>query len=396
MSDTRMRDADAIAIIGDLVSFPTISSNPNRDLLGYVARFLDRYGVDSDILWNEDGSKGNLWATIGPAGVPGVILSGHSDVVPTEGQAWTGDPFTLRAADGRIYGRGTCDMKGFIGTVLAAVPDLVGRKLKAPIHIAISYDEEVGCTGVTSLIDRLAALPSKPALCIVGEPTDMQVIVGHKGIGVYTVTVTGQAAHASQAPYAVNAIEYAADIVAFVTSLAREQVRHGPHDHDYDISHSTISVTTIHGGTALNIIPGHCVFQFDIRALPAVDMRAVVTRIEDYVRAEIIPRMQAVSPECGVCIEPVVDVTGLSTGTSHPAVTFMKALVRRNDHGRVDYCTEAGLFSTRAGIVSVVCGPGSMQQGHKPDEFVSLPQIDQCRQMIAELADQLEAAGLPW
>lgn len=390
------RDRDAAAIIGDLIAFPTVSRVSNLDLLTYVVDFLGRYGISSNILWNEDRSKGNLWATIGPPDVPGVILSGHSDVVPVDGQTWTSDPFSMRVADEMLYGRGACDMKGFIGIVLAAVPDLVGRDLKAPIHIAISYDEELGCTGVRSLIDRLAAMPVKPALCIVGEPTSMQVIVGHKGGGMFKVTVTGQAAHSSLAPRAVNAIEYAAEIIAFIKSLAREQAEHGPHDHGYDLSHSTISVNTIDGGTALNIVPDRCTFQFDIRALPEVEARDLIARIEAYVAEAILPRMRAMAPESGVTIESVVELVGLATDTAHPAVTFMKRLVRRNDHAKVAYGTEAGLFSVRAGIVSVVCGPGSIEQAHKPDEFLALNQVEICERMIERLADQLEDEGIPW
>ncbi|MBP0437061.1 acetylornithine deacetylase [Tianweitania sediminis] len=391
-----MRNNDSIAIISDLVGFQTVSRNSNSDLLAYVADYLSEHGVTSDILWNDDRSKGNLWATIGPADVPGVILSGHSDVVPVDGQDWTSDPFVARITDSRIFGRGTCDMKGFIGIVLAAVPDLVTRDLKAPIHIAISYDEEVGCTGVSSLIDRLAALPVKPALCIVGEPTSMQVIVGHKGIGLYRVTVTGSAAHSSQAPYAVNAIEYAAQTIVFIKSLSTEQAHAGPHDHDYDVSHSTISVTTIEGGAAVNIIPERCVFQFDIRSLPQLETEAVLARIQAFLDAEIRPAMRATSPASGVQIEPLVEIVGLDTEVTHPAVTFLKTLVGRNDHAKVAYCTEAGLFSTQAGIVSLVCGPGSMEQGHKPDEFLALSQIERCEEMISRLADRLEDDGLPW
>ncbi len=388
--------SESIAIIRDLVGFPTISSNPNRDLLTYVSSFLDRYGVASEILWNEDHTKGNLWATIGPANIPGVILSGHSDVVPVDGQNWASNPFELREADSRIYGRGTCDMKGFLGLVLAAVPDLVKRDLKAPIHIAISFDEEVGCTGVSSLIERLAALEVKPALCIVGEPTNMQVIVGHKGVGMYSVTVTGRPAHSSQAPHAVNAIEYASEIIAYIKLLANDQIASGPHDHEYDVSHSTISVNTISGGTAFNIIPEHCIFQFDVRSLPEVEMRDIVSRIEDFVQKQISPKMKAIAPESGVKIAPVVEVIGLGTDTTHPAVAFLKGLVGRSDHAKVAYCTEASLFSARAGIVSLVCGPGSMEQGHKQDEYLALPQMEMCSQMITRLADQLEQSGLPW
>lgn len=387
---------DSIAIIGDLIAFPTISRDSNRDLLFYVEAYLARLGVACDIFWNDERTKGNLWATIGPVGVPGVILSGHSDVVPVDGQDWTGDPFASRHADGRIYGRGACDMKGFLGIVLAAVPGLTQRDLKAPIHIAISYDEEFGCTGVRSLIDHIVGMAVRPALCIVGEPTSMQVVIGHKGGGLYRATFTGTSAHSSLAPQAVNAIEFAAELIAFVRTLSREHAHTGPHDHAYDVSHSTLSVTTISGGTALNIIPNNCEFCFDIRSLPEVEARALIERIRDHAEISILPRMRAIAPGAAITVEPIVEFVGLSTDADHPAVAFIKRLVGRNDHAKVAYGTEAGLFSNVAGVVSVVCGPGSIEQAHKPDEYVDLSQIDRCRTFLLRLADQLESSGLPW
>ncbi len=387
---------ECLAVIGDLIAFPTVSRNPNKDLLAYAEDLLARNGVASEIIWNEDQSKGNLWATIGPADRPGIILSGHSDVVPVEGQDWTSDPFELRQAGDRVFGRGTCDMKGFVGLMLAFVPYFAKCDLKVPIHLAISYDEEVGCTGVRSLVSRIADMPVKPALCIVGEPTSMQVILGHKGGAVFRVEVTGQPAHSSLAPTAVNAIEYAAEIIGFIKQVADEQAESGPHDHDFDVPYSTVSVTLIEGGTAQNIIPGSCEFRFGIRALPAVEPRAIVDKLEERIAEEILPRMKAISPRAGVTIEPIVEVPGLDTEPEHPAVTFMKRLVGRNDHAKVAYGTEAGLFSVNAGVVSIVCGPGSIEQAHKADEFLDLDQVDRCRDMMQRLADQLERSGLDW
>lgn len=387
---------DCVATINDLIRFPTVSRDPNSGLLSYVKAYLARHGVACDILWNDDQTKGNLWATIGPEHVPGVILSGHSDVVPVDGQVWTSDPFVGRLTDERLYGRGACDMKGFIGIVLAAVPDLVARKLKAPIHIAISYDEELGCTGVRSLIERIAAMQTKPALCIVGEPTSMQVVLGHKGGGLYRATITGKSAHSSLAPGAVNAIEYAAELIAFIKSLSVEYAHAGPHDHAYDVSHSTLSVTTISGGTAVNIIPDNCEICFDIRSLPEVDARSLIERIRHHGETFVLPRMRAVAPEAEIRVEPIVEFVGLSTDADHPAVAFMKHLTGRNDHAKVAYGTEAGLFSDVAGVISVVCGPGSIVQAHKPDEYIDLSQIDRCRAFLSRLAEQLESNGLPW
>lgn len=385
-----------VGILGDLVAFPTVSRDPNRDLLAYVEAWLARYGVASTILWNAGRTKGNLWATIGPPDVPGVILSGHSDVVPVDGQAWTTDPFALRAADGRLYGRGACDMKGFLAVVLAAVPRLVTLDLKGPVHLAISYDEELGCTGVVSLVERIAGMAVRPALCIVGEPTEMGVVVGHKGGGMFRVTVEGRSAHSSLAPAAVNAVEYGTDLILFIRSLAHAHAEHGPHDSGYDVAHSTLSVTTIAGGTALNIIPNRCEIGFDIRALPAVDVDALVDRIEDYAATRTLPRMRERAPEAAIRVERMAEFIGLDTPPDHPAVRFVKRLAGRNDHSKVAYGTEAGLFSRDAGVVSVVCGPGSIEQAHKPDEFVTLAEIDRCRAFVDRLADALVAAPAPW
>ena len=389
------RDA-RLRLIGELIALPTVSRDSNVGLLTHVEAWLARHGVASEIFWNTDRSKGNLWATIGPADVPGVILSGHSDVVPVDGQIWASDPFEMNARQDRIYGRGVCDMKGFIGIVLAAVPELVNRRLKAPIHIAISYDEELGCTGVTSLIDHVARLETKPGLCIVGEPTRMQVVIGHKGGGMFRVTVKGTSAHSSLAPSAVNAIEYAAELIAFIRQLSADQCEHGPHDHGYDVAHTTLSTTTIEGGTALNIIPNSCVFGFDIRALPEVETGGLIAAIRDHADAVMLPRMRRVAPEADIVIEPVVELVGLSTPAEHPAVTFVKRLSGRNDHAKVAYGTEAGLFSTSAGVPSVVCGPGSIEQAHKPDEFLEISEVDRCGDFLDRLFDTLEAAPPPW
>jgi len=386
----------SIGIISDLVGFPTVSRDPNRDLLAYVEAYLDRHGVQSDILWNEERSKGNLWATIGPADKRGVILSGHSDVVPVDGQAWTSDPFALRTEAGRLYGRGACDMKGFLGIVLALVPELARVDLKAPLHIAISYDEELGCTGVRSLVERLARMAVKPALCIVGEPTSMQLVTGHKGGAMHKITVTGTAAHSSLAPRAVNAIEHAAELIGFIYGLARELRDSGASDEAYDIPHSTLSVNTITGGAALNIIPEHCEFTVDLRALAALDMAGLIARIDDHAGTVLLPRMRAVAPEAGIEREELVTFPGLDVALDHPAVTFMKHLLGRNDQSKVAFGTEAGLFSATAGIVSLVCGPGSIEQAHKPDEFLAVSEVEKCQVFLRRLVEALESDELPW
>jgi acetylornithine deacetylase len=387
---------ESIALIGDLIAFPTVSRDSNKALLAYVEAYLARHGVRSEIIWNDDRSKGNLWATIGPADRSGVILSGHSDVVPVDDQNWTSDPFMLRLSDGRLYGRGACDMKGFVGIVLAFVPELCRRDLKTPVHIAISYDEELGCTGVLSLVDRIRELPVTPALCIVGEPTSMRLVLGHKSGTEHVVTVKGTAAHSSLAPRAVNAIAYAAELITVIDEIGREIAETGEQDPLYEIPHSTISVTIIKGGTAFNIIPERCVFGIDMRALPSLDVPAVIGRIEDFARSKLLPRMQAIAPEAGITIKEEVAYAGLDLDADHPAVGFLKHLLERNDHAKVAYGTEAGAFSKRGGIVSAVCGPGSIEQAHKADEFLAVSEVKRCHAFLERLLDRLSADRLPW
>lgn len=381
--------ASSLDLIRDLIAFPTVSRDPNRDLLLYVEGYLGKHRVPCDILWTPDGKKGNLWATIGEGHQGGVILSGHSDVVPVDGQEWTSDPFAARVSDGRLYGRGSCDMKGFLGIVLGFVPEMVRRPLKAPIHIAISFDEEVGCLGVRSLVERIAAMAAKPALCIVGEPTNMQVVVGHKGGRSYRVKITGRAAHSSLVPHAVNAIDVAAELVMFLRSIARKWAVQGPYDANFDVTHSTLSTGLIDGGTAINIVPEHCNLVFEFRHLASVDAEAVVRRIEAFIAQELLPSMRAVAPEAGIVMEPVYEYPGLDVAPEHPAVTFVKQLVERNDHSKVAYGTEAGLFQSRAEVTSLVCGPGSIEQAHKPDEFLAVEQIEACERMLSRLLDRL-------
>lgn len=383
-----------IAEIGRLVAFPTVSRDPNRDLIEHAARHLAGLGIASDLIWNAEGTKANLWATIGPASVPGVILSGHSDVVPVDGQDWTSDPFVLRRTDDRLYGRGTADMKGFVGIMLAIAPELARRKLRAPVHLAISYDEELGCTGVVSLAKRIAGLPVKPALCIVGEPTRMQPVIAHKGGGFYRATVTGRPAHSSLAPRTVNTIEVAAELVVALRGIAHELAA-GLHDHDYDVSHSTMTVTTIEGGTAPNIVPERCSFTFDIRSLPETDPAVLLGRLRNRA-AELEAEMRRLVPQAAISVEEIVGFVPLDTPADHPALTFLRRLLGRNDHAKVAYGTEGGIFSRVAGVTSVVCGPGSIEQAHKADEFIEIAEIDRCREFLDRLAGALEAEAPDW
>jgi acetylornithine deacetylase len=387
-------DARYLEILEALVGFATVSRDPNRELLNYVSDWLSSHGIRSEILWNEDGRKGNLWATIGPADRAGVILSGHTDVVPVDGQAWSSDPFRLRSSEDRVYGRGAADMKGFIAVALALIPDMARRRLRAPVHLAFSYDEEVGCLGVRSLVSKLADMPLKPAMCIIGEPTRMQVVIGHKGGRSYRVRVTGSPAHSSLAPRAVNAIDHAAELILFLKDIATSWEQHGPTDSDFDVPHSTLSTGLIQGGTAINIVPETCEFVFEFRHLASLDVDGLMRRIEEFVRGDLEPKMRRVRAGTGVTFTPIYEYPGLDMEPEHPAVTLVKQLVERNDHGKVAFGTEGGLFKARAGIPAIVCGPGSIAQAHQPDEYVELAQLEACDLFLRRLLDRLEIAGL--
>ena len=392
MKENAAKTGGPLDILESLIGFATVSRDPNRELLAYVEEWLGRHGVASQILWNEDRRKGNLWATIGPADRPGVILSGHTDVVPVDGQAWSSDPFAMRRAKDRVYGRGAADMKGFLAVALALVPEMLRRPLKAPIHLALSYDEELGCLGVRSLVSKLADMPVKPALCIIGEPTRMQVVIGHKGGRSYRVRVTGSPAHSSLAPRAVNAIDYAAELILFLRGIAASWAEKGPFDAIFDVPHSTLSTGLIQGGTAINIVPGACEFVFEFRHLASLDVDALVRRIEGSAR-ELEARMRQVNPQTGIEFTAIYEYPGLDMEPEHPAVTLVKQLVERNDHAKVAFGTEAGLFKGRAGIPAIVCGPGSISQAHQPDEFVELAQLEACERMLRRLLDRLESGG---
>ncbi|BCP54998.1 acetylornithine deacetylase [Kaistia sp. 32K] len=371
-------------ILADLVGFDTTSARSNLPLIEHVRAYLAIHGVTAEIFPSADGRKASLWATIGPAGPGGIILSGHTDCVPVEGQAWTSDPFTLTERDGRLYGRGACDMKGFDAAVLAIVPELVAAKLERPVHIAFSYDEEVGCTGVREMIAILKGRGEAAAACLVGEPTSMQVVVGHKGGRGYRCHVTGQEAHSSLAPRAVNAIEYAAELIVFLRDLAGE-LAIGPRDEAFDVVHTTISTGLISGGTAVNIVPNACSFTFEYRNLVEVDPDSIFERIVDFAETKLLPEMRSRAPQASITFEPIYDYPALAIDPSHPLVTRLKNVVGHNGHGKVAYGTEGGLFQRDLGVPTVVCGPGSIDMAHKPDEYVTIEQLDRCDAALRKL-----------
>ncbi|MHC8509948.1 MAG: acetylornithine deacetylase [Rhodospirillales bacterium] len=390
MTSTDPRDIRALEMLERLVSFNTTSHLPNMGLIKDVQGLLAGHGVESTLFEDEkEKDKANLFATIGPKDRPGVVLSGHTDVVPVDGQEWASDPFTLRDGGDKVFGRGTCDMKGFAAVCLAMLDDFTAAELKNPVHFAFSYDEETGCTGVHSLIRALQQAPVRPHLCIVGEPTSMNVIVGHKGIRHYTAAVRGFETHSSLAPSGVNAVEYAARLIAFLSDEHRARIKNGPHAEGYDVGHSTVHVGLVHGGTALNIVPRDCVFEFEIRNIPEEDIPAFERTVAAKVEA-LNAEMRAIQPETGITLTQVSDTPGLSIDPDHEAVTLVKQLAGRNEHARVAYGTEAGLFQEWAKIPTVVCGPGSIEQAHKPDEFVLKSQLVKCREFMDRLTERLK------
>lgn len=379
-----MPDTQTRAILADLVSFDTTSRNSNLPLLDYVRDYLARHGVPSRLVFDETGQKANLWATIGQEVDGGIILNGHTDCVPVDGEAWESDPFVLTERDGKLYGRGSADMKGFLASVLALVPELVAARLKRPVHIAFSHDEEVGCVGVRSLLADIRRNGPKPASCIVGEPTSMRVVNGHKGGRGYRCVVTGLEAHSSLAPQGVNAIHYAAKLIVFITDLARELAQ-GPHDQEFDVSHSTISTGLIEGGAAVNIVPNRCAFTFEYRNLLEVDQQAIFERIRDHAESVLLPQMREVFAAASIEFLPIYEYPAHAIDAGHRLVTTVKGIVRSNAHSKVAFGAEAGLFARELGLPAILCGPGDIAVAHKPNEFVSIDDLAACDRFLREL-----------
>jgi acetylornithine deacetylase len=376
-------------ILARLLAFDTVSSNANRALIDYVQALLAEHGIASVLMPDASGQKANLYATVGPDGPGGVMLSGHTDVVPVEGQAWTVPPFALTERDGRIFGRGAADMKGFVACAIAAMIEAGKRPLRVPLHLALSYDEEIGCMGVRSLIDVLAAAPYRPRFCIVGEPTAMQVATGHKGKIALRATFTGREGHSALAPMALNALHLAVDFVGIVRGLQAEVAANGLRDGDYDVPYTTLHVGKLSGGVQVNIVPNHAVADFEIRSLAGEDTDALIATLQDRAEAMLAP-FRAQFPEAAIRIERQWDYPGLGTPIDAEVVRFVKSLTGANGTIKVAFGTEGGLFDARLGIPTVICGPGSMAQGHKPDEFVSLEQLARCQAMLAALIGRLE------
>ncbi len=373
-------------ILDRLIGFDTVSSNPNRALMDYVAGLLGAHGIAAQLIPDATGAKANLYASVGEGA--GVMLSGHTDVVPVEGQAWTKAPFQLTEAEGRLYGRGTADMKGFCAAAIAAMIAASRRTLKTPLHLALSYDEEIGCMGVRSLVTMLEGAPVRPRFCIVGEPTGMQVATGHKGKVALRATCHGREGHSALAPLALNALHLAAEFVGALRAEQAEIAAQGHRDGDYDVPYTTVHVGKMSGGVQVNIVPNRATLDFEIRSLAEDDPSAIIARLQE--RAAAIVAGYPDFPEAAIVIERLWDYPGLGTSPGAEVVNFVKSLTGGNGTIKVAFGTEGGLFDARLGVPTVICGPGSMAQGHKPDEYVSLEQMARCEAMLGALLERLE------
>jgi acetylornithine deacetylase len=381
----RMSTAELLA---RLVSFDTTSRNSNLPLIDFVRGYLDAHGVPYRISTDTTGQKANIHAIIGPQAAGGMALSGHVDTVPVDGQAWSADPFTLRRANGKLYARGSCDMKGFVASCLAAVPDFLARKPEKPLHLFISYDEEVGCQGAERLIVDLTESGLKPALCLVGEPSSMKPILAHKGKLNLNVRVRGKPGHSSEPGKGVNAIQAAGEAIAWVAAEARRLAKEGPFEDGFDPPHTSIHVGTMKGGVALNIIPENAEFFMEWRNIPGDDPERHLARMKAYIAAHIEPAMHAVDPNTGFSFEVTTRMPGLALSADHELTAVVKQLTGSNATGKVSYGTEGGYYQN-AGIATIVCGPGDIAQAHQPDEFVAQEQLDACDAFIRRLADRL-------
>lgn len=377
-------------MIDRLVGFDTTSRLSNLALIDFVADYLAGHGIESQRLFDKTGKKANLFATLGPKADGGIVLSGHTDVVPVDDQDWSTDPFTVVEHDGRLYGRGTADMKSFSAIALALVPEFLARGLNTPIHLALSYDEEVGCLGAPQIVAMLSKMVFSPSAVIVGEPTEMQVIDRHKGIYRFTTTVTGLEAHSAYTDRGVSAIMVAGRMIEFLDCTARRLRDAAAPETGFDPPFNTIQIGLIHGGTANNILPRHCTFEWEVRVMPDADVETVVLApLKKFVDEELLPEMHAVSPQTGIETDLLVGVEGLATEHGSPAEALVRALTGDNrPAGAVSFGTEAGLFQ-RGGTPTVVCGPGSILQAHKPDEFIEIAQVDACIAFMHRLMDRV-------
>ncbi len=363
-----------------LIAFDTTSTRSNLALIEQVADFLDGHGVPTHLVYDAAGEKANLFATIGPETDGGIVLSGHTDCVPV-GQGWSSDPFRAETRDGRLYGRGSCDMKGFIAAALALVPEMRAARPRIPLHLALSYDEELGCRGVPALLEKLASELPQPGVAIIGEPTGMALVNAHKGIYSFETVVTGLASHSSLTQHGVSAVVPGAEIVARLDGFARELAEHGPFAQGFVPPYTTINIGRIDGGTAVNVVPARCRIEWECRPIPGQGPEEILVRLERFVQDELLERMRRRFPEASVETAEVVAAPPLVPASGSAAEALVQRVLGPRSAEAVSFATEAGLFQ-QAGMASVVIGPGSIEQAHKPDEFVALEQLEACERLL--------------
>ncbi|MDF1856329.1 acetylornithine deacetylase [Pseudooceanicola sp.] len=384
--------ATTTAILADLIAHPTVSSEANTEVIAHMATRLEDAGARVEVMLDATGQKANLFASIGPEEPGGIMLSGHSDVVPVEDQPWTGDPFAMWQEGDRLYGRGSCDMKGFLAACIASAPLFNARKLTRPVHFAFTHDEEIGCLGAQSLADVLKDRVARPALAIVGEPTSMRIVEGHKGCCEYRVTFTGVEGHGSRPEMGVNAAEFAARYVTRLLEL-RETLRHRtPPDSRFEPPWTTINIGRLSGGHAPNVIPGLAEVEWEMRPVQKTDADFVKRLINGYAEDILLPEMQRVATDASIVTEVLGEVAGLQPADRNAALAIVAELTGANGADLVAFGTEAGLYQD-IGMDVVVCGPGSIEQAHKPDEYLETGQLTACLDMLSGLADRLTAHG---
>ncbi|MEM7504488.1 MAG: acetylornithine deacetylase [Pseudomonadota bacterium] len=388
-----MGTMNSVDILARLVAFPTVSRDSNLPLIDWVEDYLEPFGARCRRTANAEGNKANLFAAIGPDAPGGVVLSGHTDVVPTDGQDWHTDPFVLTERDGLLYGRGSSDMKGFSAVFLSRLPSLDLAAMNRPLYLALSYDEEVGCLGIDRMVDDALANFAAPDFGIIGEPTSMQIVRAHKSINVFRTVVTGQAAHSSQPHRGAGAILAAGRIIEHLESIGRSR-RAAAAESGCEPPWTTVQVGTITGGTAVNILPAHCEFLWEYRGLPDEDQNLIGKAMQTFIEQDVLPDLQEFAPDASIETTPIAQVPPLMPDPEEKAERWVRTLsgVRDGGSGEVSFATEAGSFQ-RAGISSVVCGPGSIDQAHQPNEFIDPAELTRCEAMIDDVFEYLRSPG---
>ncbi len=377
-------ESDVRSLMKSLIGFDTVSSNSNLALIEFISHYLGGHGVVAELIEDPTGEKADLLATIGADGPGGLLLAGHTDVVPVEGQAWTSDPFTLRESDGRLFGRGTCDMKGFVAVALSLVPELTQAGLTRPVHLAFTYDEETGCFGGAALARHLRQLDYLPSKCVVGEPTGMAVVNGHKGKLSVDCHVHGAEGHSAYIDKGVNAVEIGAEIVSRLRAMQAKILADGPFDDRFDPPYSTIHTGLMQGGIARNIIPKDCRFEFEIRNLPNHDPAEFLADLQDFVKDSLLSDMQKVAPDSGIDLEIQSNIPGLQPDDETEVLALALQLTGTNAPDYISFTTEAGLYQD-AGVPTIVCGPGHIAQAHRPDEYVAIEQLALCQEFLRDI-----------